>query len=205
MKNVSKKTIGRALLYIRTLENLVKEKRFLVSSKELERITGISDVQIRKDISYFGKVGTPRVGYNTRELRDTLEDFLLKHGTVKVALFGVGNLGRAILRYPGFHKGKIKLVAAFDKDRNKVGKKIQGVKIYHVDEAPKVVRKSKADIGIVAVPENFAQEVADLMILAGLKGIVNFAPASIDVPKNVHVRDIDFSIEFLSLFCDMRG
>ncbi len=202
MKKLPRKIITRVLLYIRTLEGLVKEKRFLVSSKQLSEITGLSDVKIRKDISNFKKVGKPRIGYKTVDLKKTLENYLLQNNTVHLVLFGVGNLGSAILQYPGFNRDKIKFVAAFDVSRHKIGKKINGVGIYPVERAPVIIKRCHADIGIIAVPKEQGQEVADYMVLSGLHRIVNFAPCSISVPAKVQVRNIDFTIEFLSLFCD---
>lgn len=204
MKKISKRTIGRALLYIRTLEELIKRNQNLVSSEQLAVITGLSGAQIRKDISSFGKVGTPKIGYKTPELKRVLEDYILQEGRVRVALFGVGNLGSAILRYPGFHRDRIRLVAAFDVAEERIGKKINGITIYPLERAPEVIKKTGTHIGIIAVPGERCQEVADLMVLSGLRGIVNFAPASITVPKNVFVKDIDLTIEFLSLFCDTQ-
>jgi redox-sensing transcriptional repressor len=201
MKRVPRKTVERALLYIRTLEGLIKAKRYLISSRELAALTGLSDVQIRKDISNFGKVGTPRIGYKTLELKNILEDFILQKNVVRVVLFGTGNLGSAILRYPGFRQGKIRLVAAFDKDLAKIGRKINDVLIHDIVQAPSVIKKIHADIGIIAVPVEASQDVADVMVLSGLKGIINFAPGTINVPETVRVKDIDLSIEFLSLFC----
>jgi len=204
MKHIPQRTIDRVLIYIRTLEHLIKEKRHLISSGELSRITGISDVQIRKDVSRFGRVGTPRIGYEIEELNRTFKDYLLQKDTVKVVLFGVGNLGTAILKYPGFLKNRINIVAAFEKNSAKVNKNINGVKVYSVDKAPRIIKRIKADLGIIAVPENASQEVADIMVLSGLKGIVNFSPTSISFPKNVTVKDIDFSLEFLSLLCNIQ-
>lgn len=204
MKNISDKTIARALVYIRVLENLIKEKKRFISSKELEGITGISDVKIRKDISSFGRVGTPRIGYRTDELKNKLKDFILQQNVVHIALFGVGNLGMAILKYPGFNKEKIKLVAAFEKDKSKVNMKINGTKVYPAERASEIIKKTHADLGIIAVSQKDSQEVADLMVAAGLKGIINFAPISINVPKKVQVKNIDLTIEFLSLFYSLR-
>lgn len=204
MKKISNKIVARAFLYIRTLGDLIKEKRFLVSSAEMANITGLTDVQIRKDISTFGRAGKPRIGYRTAELKSILEDFILQRNIVHIALFGVGNLGAAIMKYPGFQTDKIKLVAAFDKSKNKIGKVINGVKIYPVEKASQIIKNVHADIGIIAVPSRHSQEVADLMVMAGLKGIINFSPSSISVPKKVSVRDIDFSIEILSLFCNAQ-
>ncbi|MCF7873297.1 MAG: redox-sensing transcriptional repressor Rex [Candidatus Omnitrophica bacterium] len=200
MKSISRKTIDRALLYIRALENLLKEKRDKISSLELADITGSSDVQIRKDISFFGKVGTPRIGYETKKLKDILENFILQNNVVHIALFGVGNLGKAILKYPGFQTDKIKLVAAFDKAKSKLLKEINGIKIYPVERSVELIKKVHAEIGIIAVPPRSSQEVADIMVKAGLKGIINFAPSCISVPKNTFVKNIDFSIEILSIF-----
>jgi redox-sensing transcriptional repressor len=204
MKKIPRRTITRVLLYIRTLEALAKEKRFLVSSGQLADITGLSAVQIRKDISNFKSVGKPRVGYRTAELKKTLENYLLQDTKVHVVLFGVGNLGSAILQYPGFHRGKIRLVAAFDVSRHKIGKKIGGVRVYPVDRAPEIVKRLHGDIGIIAVPEGNAQEVADYMVLSGLQKIINFAPYPVSVPAKVQVRNIDFTIEFLSLYCNTQ-
>jgi redox-sensing transcriptional repressor len=200
MKTISPKTIDRALLYIRALENLIKEKRDKISSSELADITGSSDVQIRKDISFFGKVGIPRVGYETKKLKGILEDFILQDNVVHIALFGVGNLGRAILKYPGFQTDKIKLVAAFDKSKAKINKEINGIKIYSVEQSVELIKKVHAEIGIIAVPSENSQEVADTMVKSGLKGIINFAPNCISVPESIYVKDIDFSIEILSIF-----
>jgi len=203
MKKVSKKTRDRAFLYIRTLEALIKERRVLVSSRELAAITGLTDVQIRKDISSFGKLGTPRIGYQTSELKNALEDFVLP-GIVRVVLFGVGNLGAAILKYPGFHRDKIKLVAAFDNNPKKVGKKINGVHIYSINKVPEIVKAKKARVGIIAVPADHSQEIADIMVSSGLRGVMNFSPTSVSVSEKVSVKDIDLRIEFLSLFSDIQ-
>lgn len=204
MKKLPRKIITRVLLYIRTLESLIKEKRYLVSSKQLSEITGLSDVKIRKDISNFKKIGKPRIGYKTLDLKRTLENYLIQGNTVRVVLFGAGNLGSAILRYPGFRKGNVRLVAAFDALRRKTGKKVGGVHIYPVERSPEIIRRCRADIGIIAVPKEHAQEVADFMVLSGLHRIINFAPCPISVPAKVQVRNIDFTIEFLSLFCDTQ-
>ncbi|MCP4650797.1 MAG: redox-sensing transcriptional repressor Rex [PVC group bacterium] len=203
MKKFSQKTISRSFLYIRTLEQLIRAGETLVSSKKLADITGLTDVQIRKDISNFGKVGRPRIGYKITELKKILEDFVLQH-IVHVSLFGVGNLGSAILKYPGFHQEKVEIVAAFEKDKRKIGKKINGVSIYSVEDAPRVVSKMHTEIGIIAVPEEYAQQVADIIVACGLHGIINFSPVSINVPKDVSVKNIDLAIEFLSLYCEMQ-
>ncbi|MFH1768892.1 MAG: redox-sensing transcriptional repressor Rex [Candidatus Omnitrophota bacterium] len=202
MKKISSKTIARVFLYIRTLETLIKEKRFQISSKELASMIDSSDAQIRKDISNFGRVGKPGIGYNSADLKSRLEDFVLQNNVVHVVLFGVGNLGMAILRYPGFPRDKIKIVAAFEKAKDKIGRKINGVPVYSVNRVPEVAKKTHADIAIIAVPKEHSQSVADVIALSGIRKIVNFSPTSLSVAKDVTVKNIDFTIEFLSLFCD---
>jgi len=201
MKRLPRKTITRALLYIRTLREILDKKIYRISSSELARILGISDAQVRKDISNFGKVGTPRIGYDVGELWRRLENFVLKDEEVHIVVVGIGNLGTAILKHPWASKGKIKIVAAFDKSKRKVGKTINGIRIYSIENARTIIKKFHGDIGIIAVPESYSQKVADMMVAAGLKGIVNFSPTSISVPDNIAVKDIDFSITFLSLYC----
>jgi len=202
MKKFPQKTITRAFVYIRTLEKLIKENQEFISSQKLAKITGLTDVQIRKDISNFGKVGKPRIGYQTRELKKILENYVMQN-IVHAVLFGVGNLGSAILKYPGFHQEKVKIVAAFDNDKKKIGKSINGICIYAIEEAKRIIRKCHAEIGIIAVPSEHSQQIANMIVASGLKGIVNFSPTSIDVPSHVQVKDIDLTIEFLSLFSSL--
>ena len=204
MKQLSRKTITRALLYIRTLQTLMRQGRYFISSADLAKFIGISDVQVRKDISNVGKVGIPRVGYNVRDLLARLENFVLKKDIVHVVIFGVGNLGTAILKFPWLGKGKIKIVAAFDTDKRKIGKIVNGTKIYPVTSAAKIIKRCHGDIGIVAVPEKWSQQVANTIIDAGLKGILNFSPVSITVPDDVYVKHVDLSITFLALYCHTK-
>ena len=202
MRPFSNKTITRAFLYIRILDDLIQNKEKYISSQSLSDISGLTDVQIRKDISLFGKVGKPRIGYDTKELRDFLETFVLKN-TVRAVLFGVGHLGQAILKYPGFQTERIKIVAAFDKDKRKIAKKINKVSVYGLKDVFSIIHRSRAEIAIIAVPAPVVQEIADIIVKAGIKGIINFAPASVVVSKDIYVRNIDLTIEFLSLFYDI--
>ena len=204
MKNVSHKTIARSLIYIRTLESLLSMKKEFVSSKELADMIGLTDVQVRKDISNFGKVGKPRVGYKISDLKKTLEDFILKK-PVRLALFGVGNLGAAILKYPGFNETRVSFKVAFDNDPKKIGKSFGKTKIYSVKDALKIISKNEIEIGVIAVSEKNSQEITDIIVEAGIKGILNFSPTTINVPDGVMVNNIDLAIEFLSLSCMIRN
>lgn len=203
-RRVSQKTISRVLRYSRILNDAARVGKSTISSAELAGLSGFSDAQVRKDVSSFGKVGRPRIGYIVADLKKVFEGLVLQN-TVRVVLFGVGNLGSAILRYPGFDREKIRIVAAFDRDRSRTGREINGVRVYDIAEAPRVVKRVGAQVGINATPVAASQEVADVMVRSGLKGIINFAPARLHVPGKVFVRNIDFTIEFLSLFCDIQN
>ncbi|NTV30223.1 MAG: redox-sensing transcriptional repressor Rex [Candidatus Omnitrophica bacterium] len=203
-KSVSQKTISRVLRYSRILNDAARDGKLRISSAELAELTGFSDAQVRKDVSSFGKVGRPRIGYIVADLKKVFEGLVLQ-STVHVVLFGVGNLGSAILRYPGFDQEKIRIVAAFDRDKSRVGREINGVRVYDIAEAPGLVKRLRAQIGINATPVVASQEVAETMVRAGLQGIINFAPVTLNVPADVFVRNIDFTIEFLSLFCDIQN
>ncbi len=203
MKKFPQRTVTRAFMYLRALDSLIEEGKAYVSSGELAAMTALTDVQIRKDISVFGKAGKPRVGYDTLRLKQLLEEYVIQN-VVHVVLFGVGNLGSAILRYPGFQEDKIKMVAAFDSDPNKVDKAINGISIYSLDKAKLLIQKKHVEIGVIAVPKQASQQIADLLVSCGIQGIVNFSPTTITVPKGIFVKNIDLAVEFLSLFWDMN-
>lgn len=199
---VPERTVPRSLLYIRILGDLLNTGHEFVSSRELADLTGLQDSQIRKDISNFGAVGKPRVGYPVRALKELLEDRVYSKAD-PVVLFGVGHLGKAIARYPEFQSDRIHIAAAFDTDARKVGGTVGGIRVYSLAEAKRVVRRLGAEIGINAVPKAAAQEVVDLMVEMGIRGIINFSPVHVAVPAGITVRNIDLTIEFMTLLCDM--
>lgn len=198
-----KRTASRALIYLRVLAELVRRGRAHVSSRELAEMTGLTDVQIRRDLTNFPVAGRPRVGYETGRLQRALERRLHPR-PVRVALFGVGHLGTAILKYPEYHTSKIKLVAAFDLDRRKAGRAINGVTIHRVHEAGAIIRRCRAGVGIIAVPAAAAQEIAVLIARCGIRRILNFSPSPVTVPAGVVVRNVDLTVEFLSLSCGIH-
>jgi redox-sensing transcriptional repressor len=161
---------------------------------------GISDAQIRKDISNFGKVGTPRVGYNIQELLRTLEELVLKKETINVIILGAGNIGTALLKYSWKRRANLEIIAAFDSNKRKIGKKINSIPVYATDAIESVIKKNRIDLAVLTVPENSSQEIANSIVAAGIKRIINFTPVTLHVPAEVSVKNIDLSIEFLSLY-----
>jgi redox-sensing transcriptional repressor len=201
-KKAPEGTISRLYVYLRELTYLLSLNIKKISSSELGDRTNFSDAQVRKDLGYFGNFGVSGAGYDIQELKNALIKILGKDKTWNVAVVGIGYLGSALLAYPGFKEHNLNLVAAFDSDNKKVGKKINEVIVKSIDDLPKIVKSEKISIGIIAVPAESAQEVSKILISAGVECILNFAPASLNVPDNVKVKNVDLSreLETLSYF-----
>ena len=183
--------ILRLPLYARTLAVLAYEGRELVSSQELGERLHVTPAQIRKDLSYFGRFGKQGRGYNVRRLLQELRQILGLDREWVMALIGVGRLGRAILGYSGFAPEGFRVSAAFDLDAGEVGKRIGPLVVQHVNELAETVQRLGIRIGIVAVPASAAQRVVDILVNAGVRAILNYAPADLRVPSDVLVREID--------------
>jgi len=183
--------IDRLPKYARALGELEAEGRDVVSSQELGVRLNITHAQIRKDLSYFGRFGKQGRGYNVQKLLDELRRIVGLNRQWKMALVGVGRLGRAILGYEGFTPQGFRIVAAFDSDPDVVGTDINGLTIKPVEDLEKELKRSGIDIGIVATPARIAQEVIDALVRCKVRAILNYAPAFPSVPDGVHVRHID--------------
>ncbi len=170
-----------------------------ISSSELSDITGISPHQIRKDFSYFGKFGRRGIGYPLLKLTLRLKKILKSNQKWDLILVGVGNLGNAFLRYEGFSKRGFRIKALFDNDRLKVGKIVENITIRHILELENFLKEEHIKIGIITVPSQHAQSIADIMIAGGVKSILNFAPISIKHPPGVSIKHIDLAIELEKL------
>ena len=159
----------------------------------------LSDLQVRKDLAFFGQFGYPGIGYRCEELIGEIKRILGTNQPWPVALVGVGNLGRALLGYRGFGQQGFQVVAAFDVDHNKVGQAIEGVPVFHLDDLTKIVREKGIKLGIVAVPAQFAQPVAERLVEAGIDGVLNFAPVTLVLPKQTSTVGVDLAIELEQL------
>lgn len=201
-KRVPEGTISRLFIYLREISELARINIRTISSAELGERTNLSDAQVRKDFGYFGQFGVSGAGYNTAELKAVLEKILGKDKTWNVAVVGIGHLGLALLRYPGFKDRSLNIVAAFDADARKIGKQVKDVTIRSIEELPRTIKDKKISIGIIAVPAKDAQEVADKLVEAGVACILNFAPTTLNMPESVKIKDVDLSreLETLSYF-----
>lgn len=185
--------IRRLPMYLRGLLICSEKGVRDISSKDLAELVRINPPQIRKDLSYFGAFGTPGVGYDTAKLTKQIRDILKLNTPNKAALVGLGNLGTALLKYPGFGGYGLEIAAVFDNAPVKIGKKVKNVKVEDISKLSLLKRKG-ITLGIIAVPASAAQEVADKLVAAGIRGILNFAPYYIDVPKKVKVVSIDIAM-----------
>lgn len=183
--------ILRLPLYARTLAMLAYEGRELVSSQELGERLHVTPAQIRKDLSYFGRFGKQGRGYNVRRLLQEVRQILGLDREWLMALIGVGRLGRAILGYSGFAPEGFRVAAAFDMDASEVGKRIGPLVVQQVNDLAETVQRLGIRIGIVAVPAIAAQRVVDILVSAGVRAVLNYAPADLHVPNDVMVREID--------------
>ena len=191
---ISKATIDRLPLYFRTLRLVQDEGIDVISSDELGRRLGITPEQIRKDLASFGQFGKKGVGYYVNELKHNVGGILGLDNHWNIAVVGIGHLGAALANYQNFVSLGFKLVALFDQDPKVLGTAQNHVKVEDVRELAQIVRERHVDIGIIAVPAAFAQEVADQLVTAGVKGIWNFAPIKMQVPDSMHIVNEDLSI-----------
>jgi redox-sensing transcriptional repressor len=191
---ISDKTIGRLSLYRRVIGEMLAEGRSHVFSHEIAKAAGVTAAQVRRDLMPTGHLGTPSRGYNISGLIQSISNLLDDPEQEKVAIIGVGNLGRAILAYFLGRRPNLTIVAAFDSDPGKVGRVIHGIRCYSMDQLVDVVRKEGIEVGILTVPARAAQAIADEVIAAGVRGLLNFAPVALRVPPQVHVEDLDVAI-----------
>jgi redox-sensing transcriptional repressor len=191
-------TIRRLPIYVRGLLFLRGQGRRSISSRDLADLTGVQPWAIRKDFSYFGDFGTPGIGYEIDKLTKQITKILKLDGGHKAALIGVGNLGSAMLAYPGFKIYGLDIAAAFDRDPRKIGRKMKNTLIEDISKLS-TLKKRKIDLGIIAVPRDAAQVTADALVKAGIKGILNFSPCYITVPRKVKVVTIDIAMDLARL------
>ena len=169
-----------------------------ISSRGLADFVGVNPWQIRKDFSYFGDFGTRGVGYKVEKLIKQIKKILNLDVVHKAALVGVGNLGSAVLAYPGFKTYGFDIAAAFDTDSKRIGRKVKNITVEDASNLQNL-KKRKIEIGIIAVPRDAAQKTADALVKAGVKGILNFSPCYMSVPKKVKVITIDIAMDLARL------
>jgi len=197
---IPKATCLRLSLYLRHLDHVASQGLTTISSAQLGSSLGATAAQVRKDLSRFGQFGRPGVGYDVKDLSQAIRRILGVDRRWPVAVVGVGNLGRALARYGGFAERSFDVVALFDSDPAKVGSRVAGVVVSPMEDAPKVVAERGVKLALLSVPADAAQRATDVLVRAGVVGILNFAPITVQVPASValYTADIVVLLEQLS-------
>jgi redox-sensing transcriptional repressor len=194
-RSIPEATVGRLPVYLRALVEMAEGGAATTSSETLAEAAGVNSAKVRKDLSYLGSYGTRGVGYDVAYLIHQVRRELGLTQDWAVLIAGAGNLGHALANYKGFGERGFRIVAMVDSAESKVGEYAGDVKVEHIDRLREIVQREDVAIGVICTPAGGAQEVADRMVAAGLRSILNFAPAVITVPENVSVRKVDLSIE----------
>jgi redox-sensing transcriptional repressor len=188
-------TVGRLPVYLRALVEMAERGVVTISSGDLAEAAGVNSAKVRKDLSYLGSYGTRGVGYDVAYLIHQVRRELGLTQAWPVLIAGAGNLGHALSNYRGFTERGFRIAAIVDNSPERVGEQIGSITVEHIDRLSDVVRREDVAIGVICTPAGAAQEVADRLVAAGIRSILNFAPAVITVPENTSVRKVDLSIE----------
>jgi len=194
LKTVPHRTVGRLTLYWRTLRDLAGEGQSHVYSHFLAAKSRVTPAQVRRDLMILGYTGTPAHGYDVKRLREHIEAFLFPSTEQRVAVAGVGNIGRALLKFFSGRRPTLRIVATFEVNPEKFDRLIQGCPCHSIEKAGSVIRDLGITVGIIAVPEKEAQHVADVFVEAGVRGLLNFARTPLQVPSDVYVEHIDLAM-----------
>lgn len=197
--------VRRLTQYYYALRNCQERGMEIVSSQLLGEMLNVTAAQIRKDLSFFGGFGKQGIGYNVETLLEHIQRILGLKREWPVALVGLGNLGRALLHYPGFAQEGFKIVALFDSDQRKIGTAVGGLAIRDDREIPQAIPAIGVRIAILALPPEKAQEVADMLVEAGVRALLNYAPVTLKVPEGTWVRQMDPLVALQSMTYYLAG
>ncbi len=210
MKNLFKSvipetTLRRMVYYTRCLNNFKREGITLIQSEDIAKKCGVKSSIVRKDLSYFGEFGVRGKGYDVNSLLDTINEITKTFGNMNAILVGAGKLGSAIINH-ATENFNVKIIAAFDKDKRKINKRIEDTIIYPVSEIEKIVKENGVKIAIIAIPPSEVQNIVDILVEAGVKAILSLALIPLNVPDDVEVSFVDVlsEVEFLFYKLSLR-
>jgi len=199
MRKISDSTVRRLSLYLQYLEQSETQSRPTVSSEELARRSGATSAQVRKDLSFFGSFGKRGMGYEVPALVARLREILGLQRAYRVVLVGAGKIGGALVHYEGFRRRGFEVSAIYDRDPKKIGSRSNGLVVRDLKQLEADLKKEPTDIAIVVTPGDAAQEVADRLVRAGVKALLNFAPVQLKVPRDVEVKTVNMAQELEAL------
>jgi redox-sensing transcriptional repressor len=202
IKNLPHKTVERLSQYRRTLLMILSKEKTHVFSHEIALMLHITPVQVRRDLMLIGYSGNLRKGYDIKELIELIGKIIDSERGQRVAVVGLGNLGKAIISYFKGKRSKLTIIAAFDNNPEKINRVYDGVACHHVSMVADIIKQNNISIGIICVPAEQAPEIAETMVLAGIKGILNFTPKPLNVPPYVYLEEYDMitSLEKVAFF-----
>ena len=203
MRKIPESTVRRLALYLRYLEESSAGGQVTISSAELARRGGTTSAQVRKDLSFFGSFGKRGLGYPVAALTGRLREILGLKSPHRVILIGAGKVGAALMHYPGFAERGFSVGAIYDRDPRKIGSRWNGLLIRDVRHLERDLRREPTDIAIVVIPATAAQQVAERLVSAGVKAILNFAPVQLVLPDSVAVRNVNMALELETLSYDL--
>ncbi len=199
MRHVAESTIRRLPLYLQFLEKAEAEGKATVSSRALAERGGATPAQVRKDLSFFGSFGKRGIGYPTRQLASQVREILGLGRRYRVVIVGAGRIGAALANYPGFEQRGFDVVAIYDADPGKVGRRLDGLTIRPVTALGDDLGAAPVDIAVIGTPGAAAQDTADRLVRLGVRGILNFAPVSLVVPREVALTNVNMALELEAL------
>lgn len=201
-EQISEKTVERLLLYRRILLNANLKPEAFIFSHQLAQLSNVTAAQVRHDLMVIGYYGSAVHGYQIGKLMESISEFVDNREVEKVAIVGLGHLGRAVLDYARGRRPKLMITAAFDNDPDKINRVIHGVRCYGMDQLTTIIQQEKIIVAILTIPAPSAQQVAENLVAAGVRGILNYAPINLQLPPDVYVenRDMLLAVEKVAYF-----
>ena len=199
MKRIADSTVRRLSAYLRFLEDFEGRGLTTISSEELAKRGGTTSAQVRKDLSFFGSFGKRGLGYSVPELAGRLREILGLCREWKIVIIGAGKIGAALAQYRGFRQRGFSILAAYDNNADKIGRKLEGILVRDINELERDIQRQQPDIAVLTVPSEEAQGVVDLVVRAGIKAILNFAPTQLQSPSDVTVKTVNMAMELEGL------
>jgi redox-sensing transcriptional repressor len=199
VKRIADSTVRRLSAYLRFLEDFESRGLTTISSEELAKQGGTTSAQVRKDLSFFGSFGKRGLGYSVPELASRLREILGLGREWKVVIVGAGKIGAALAQYRGFRQRGFTILAAYDNNPEKVGRKLEGIPVRDIESLERDILRDKPDIVVLTVPGDEAQKVVDRVVKAGVKAILNFAPTQLQAPPDVTVKAVNMAMELEGL------
>ena len=199
MKRIADSTVRRLSAYLRFLEDFESRGLATISSEELARRGGTTSAQVRKDLSFFGSFGKRGLGYSVPELAGRLREILGLGREWRVIIIGAGKIGAALAQYRGFRQRGFTILAAYDSNPEKVGRKLEGIPVRDIGQLERDAQKEHPDIAVLTVPGDAAQRMLDRAVRAGIKAVLNFAPTQLQAPPDVTVKTVNMAMELEGL------